>query len=187
MARLLTGMWILLIASLSSMVLLMGDFLSERKHVEVASPTTLPLARGPRGYVADEVGVATAKVERPTAPLGERLPEVEAGSQELGADEPKYVSPDSVGGDTADRTTGLAAETQNAEADPQQLSADGPQAHPVALSRPTARRPPSKSARVARSEKTSPSPTYQKKMKRRGLLERRASRRFGNRRLFVTR
>ena len=45
------------------MVLLMGDFLSERKHTELSSPAiTPPLARGPRGYVADDgAGVAAAE------------------------------------------------------------------------------------------------------------------------------
>ena len=68
MARLLTGMWLLLLMSLALMVLLMGDFLSERKHAELSLPAiTPPLDRGPRGYVADDgAGVAAVELERTT-------------------------------------------------------------------------------------------------------------------------
>ena len=45
MARLLTGVWLVLVLSFSSMFFLMGSFLSERKQTAVSSTTAPPLAR----------------------------------------------------------------------------------------------------------------------------------------------
>ena len=151
MARLLTGMWLLLIASLSAMVFLMGDFLKERKHAELSSSTAPPLARGPRGIMGDSFAVYTSKIERAVVPAVERVPEATAEAN------PPAVIPE----------------------DPTPLS--------VALSSRTS--PRGKSAvKTNQSQKASEAQIYEKKMKRRGLLEgRKASRRFGNRRLFVNR
>ena len=188
MARLLTGMWLLLLMSLALMVLLMGDFLAERKHAaELSSPAaTPPLARGPRGYVADDGGgVGAVEFDRTAVPGTSRLQQADAAPHQLSDD-----SNDGVGLDIMDEegTTVPSTDPQEAEADPQQLSADDPKPHPVALSPRTAKRPHHTRARDAQSQKTSEAPIYQKKMKRRGLMGRsKASRRFGNRRLFVTR
>ena len=186
MTRILTGMWLLLLVSLSLMVLLMGDFLSGRKHAELSSPAaTPPLARGPRGYVAD-AGVGAVEFDRTAVPGTKRLQQ-DAASHQLSDDEP---SDDGVGLDTMDEegTTVPSTDPREAEADPQQLRADDAEIRPVALSPRTGKRPHHTRGRDAQSQKTSEAPIYQKKMKRRGLLGRsKASRRFGNRRLFVTR
>ena len=153
MARLLTGMWLLLIASLSAMVFLMGDFLKERKHAELSSSTAPPLARGPRGIMGDSFAVSTSKIERAVVPAVERVPEA------------------------------------TAEANPPAVIPEDPTPLPVALSSRTTKSPRGKSAvKTNQSQKASEAQIYEKKMKRRGLLEgRKASRRFGNRRLFVNR
>ena len=79
MARLLMGMWFLLIMSLSAMFLLMGDFLAERKHAEVSSPIVRPHARVPRNS-ADQPSVGLPTIEAKdaavprTEPAGDEKP-----------------------------------------------------------------------------------------------------------------
>jgi hypothetical protein len=79
MARLLIGMWLLLIMSLSAMFLLMGDFLAERKHAEVSSPIVRPHARVPRNS-ADQPGLGLPTIEAKdaavlrTEPAGDEKP-----------------------------------------------------------------------------------------------------------------
>jgi hypothetical protein len=86
MARLLIGMWLLLIVSLSSMFFLMGDFLSERKHVEVSAPTERPYARVPRNSTDEaSVGLAVIDVEEPAVPRAE--PDDEPSARQLSEDD----------------------------------------------------------------------------------------------------
>ena len=86
MARLLIGMWLLLIVSLSSMFFLMGDFLSERKHVEVSAPTERPYARVPRNSTDEaSVGLAVIDVEEPAVPRAE--PDEEPSARQLSEDD----------------------------------------------------------------------------------------------------
>ena len=81
MARLLTGMWLLLLVSLSSMFLLMGNFLSERKHAAVSSPTPTPPppALVPRNSAGEEsAGLPTIEDVRPRGePVGSEQPAVQ--------------------------------------------------------------------------------------------------------------
>ena len=147
MARLLIGMWLLLIMSLSSMFFLMGDFLSARKHAEVSSPIVRPHARVPRNS-ADQASVG--------------LPTIDAK-------------------DAAVPRTETAA---NEKPSPPKLMND-PEAPPsLALSPNTERSKPLKSVSVSAPQpEAARPPIYNKKMKRRGVLERRRLG-GGNRRLF---
>ena len=92
MARLLLGMWLLLIVSLSSMFFLMGDFLSDRKHAEVATPARTPHAPVPPNVTGqDSVGLATIE-ELPAAARAEHPVEEEPAPPQL-SDEDLEASP----------------------------------------------------------------------------------------------
>ena len=159
MARLLTGMWLLLVVSLSSMFFLMGSFLSERKQTVASSTTAPPLARLPRNSgTADSAGLAIIE-DRRAVPEGE-----------LAGDEERTVAR----GEPADEA-------------PQQVTDDDFESRPyIALSPTTERAKPVKRVNASASppEAARP-PIYSKKMKRPSLHERRRmGGRFGNRRLF---
>ncbi len=149
MTRLLTSMWLLLIVSLSSMFLLMGNFLSERKHAELSSPTEGPYARVPRNSAEEATArLATIETKDSAIPPAKPVDDEEPSAPQLREDDLE-VQPS-------------FASSPNTEQTKQLKSA-------------------SVSAPRAEFGRT---PIYNKKIKRRGSLERRVGGRFGKRRLF---
>ena len=156
MARLLTGMWLLLVVSLSSMFFLMGSFLSERKQTVASSTTAPPLARLPRNSGTAELPIIEG---RRAVPEGEL-----AGDKErtVAGGEPADEAPQQVTDDDLESRPSLSLSPNTERAEP--------------IKRVNASAPPPKAARP---------PIYSKKMKRPSMLERRRmGARFGNRRLF---
>ena len=157
MARLLTGMWLVLVLSFSSMFFLMGSFLSERKQTAVSSTTAPPLARLPRNSgTVEGAGLAIIEARRAVPQGG------------FAGDEERTIA----GSEPADEA-------------PQQVTDDDLKSRPsVALSPNTERAKPLKRVNASASPKARP-PIYSKNMKRPSSHERRRmGGRFGNRRLF---
>ena len=156
MARLLTGMWLLLVVSLSSMFFLMGSFLSERKQTVASSTTAALLARLPRNSGTAELPIIEGRRAVPEGAL--------AGDEErtVARGEPADEAPQQVTDDDIESRPSIA------------FSPNTERAKPVKRVNASASPP----------EAAGP-PIYSKKMKRPSLHERRRmGGRFGNRRLF---